>query len=104
MGKVVLSTAARADLRAYSRWLRVEAGHVTADVWMDALLDWIGELDAFPERGTPRPDLGEELRTRVFRKSVTIAYVVADDIVTILGVFARGRNLTVDALAGRRWA
>lgn len=101
MAHVRLSVAARDDLRAYREWLRGEAGDATAEAWMDALLDWIGTLETFPERGTPRPDLGDEFRTRVFRKSVTIAYVVADGEVAILGVFARGRDITAQTFTGR---
>lgn len=99
MAEIRLSKVARADLRTYRDWLCAEAGQAIADRWTDSLIDWIEELDTFPERGSPRPDLGAEIRTRVFRRRVTIAYVVADDVVTILGIFARGRNIIADAVA-----
>lgn len=71
-----------------------------AERWIDALIAWIEELADFPERGTPRPDLGAALRTRVFRRSVTIAYAVSEETVTVLRVFARGRNITADEVSG----
>lgn len=98
MARVRLSKAARSGLLDFRGWLRREAGDAIAEPWIDALLDWMFELSDFPERGTPRPDLGAKLRTRVFRKSVTIAYVVDQGEVTILGVFARGRNITSEAI------
>ena len=96
MAIVTLSVDARRDLRAYRGWLRREAGAATADRWIEALLDWMDALRDFSERGTPRPDLGPEMRTRVFRRSVTIAYVSKDEAVTILRILARGREITAD--------
>ena len=65
---------------------------------MDALLAWIDLLCDFPERGTPRPDIEVGLRTRVFRRSVTIAYAFSDGTVTVVGVFARGRDVNARAV------
>lgn len=87
-------SAARSDLRRYRHWLRREAGAAIADPWIAALLDWVDELENFPDRGTPRDDLGTGIRTRVFRRSLTIAYVVDSDRVSILHLFGRGRDVT----------
>lgn len=101
MPRVRLSADAQADLDDYRAWLLQAAGEGVADAWTDGLLDWIAELRTFPERGSPRPDLRPGIRTRVFRRRVTIAYAVVDDVVTVLRVFGRGRNVTTETLAER---
>ena len=94
--RVELSLAARADLGTYDGWLRREAGADIADHWLDELIGWLAELGDFPHMGRPRPDLGAGLRTRVFRRSVIVAYAVGGETVTVFGIFARGRNVTPD--------
>lgn len=102
MATVEFNIEARRDLRAYRAWLRKEAGRRIADRWIEALLDWIEKLRDFPDLGTPRPDLRAALRTRVFRRSVTIAYVSVDGRVTVLRVLARGRDLTAELFSADR--
>lgn len=99
--RVRLSRNARLDLNDYRDWLREAAGDDVAEAWHVALIDWIGELRTFPQRGSPRPDLAPEVRTRVFRKRVTMAYLVSGDEVIVLRVFGRGRNVTAEALTER---
>lgn len=100
MAVVELSVAVRADLRDDRRWLRGEAGAATAGAHDAAIVAWMDELCASPERGTLRADVGAARRTRVFRRSVTMACAYADETVAVLRVFARGRLIDADAIAG----
>ena len=59
----------------------------------DRLLDHIATLAEFPLRGTPREDIRPGLRTIAWQRRATIAYVVEDGDVVIVGVFYAGRDL-----------
>ena len=88
------SPKARRDFRSHRHWLRSEAGSRVAELWIDALVDWVDELREFPRLGTPRSEYGADVRTRVFRRTITIAYVPDANGVTILRMFGKGRNIT----------
>jgi toxin ParE1/3/4 len=51
-------------------------------------------LANFPERGSRRDDLRQNLRTMGYAKSVTIAFSVnvTTEVVAILGIFYGGQN------------
>jgi toxin ParE1/3/4 len=49
-------------------------------------------LSEFPKRGTPRDDLRPGLRTIAWRRRVTIAFVVEDADVVVIGLFYGGRD------------
>ncbi len=48
-------------------------------------------LGGLPLRGHSR-DIGPGLRTTSFKKRIAIAFTVADDVVSILGIFHGGRD------------
>jgi toxin ParE1/3/4 len=85
---------ARGDLRRYRRWLAREAGAEIAGRCIAALIDQVDELRHFPDQGTPRDDLGRGVRTRVFRRTIVIAYAVRAQEIVVLHVYSRGRNIT----------
>ncbi len=65
----------------------------------DGILDHISQLSEFPNRGTPRDDLRPGLRTIAWRRRVTIAYIVEEHDVVVIGVFYGGRDF--EALLSR---
>ena len=100
MGSVRWSPRARKDFRDHRYWLRSEAGSRIAEPWIDALSEWVDELRTFPRLGTPRPEFGADVRTRVFRRNITVAYAPDADGVTILRMFGKGRDITAADFRG----
>ena len=58
----------------------------------DGILDHIATLSEFPQRGTPRDDLRPGMRTLAWRRRVTIAFVVEESDVVVIGIFYGGRD------------
>jgi toxin ParE1/3/4 len=60
--------------------------------YTDAIVQQCESLGTFPMRGAERDDLLEGLRVFGFRRRVSIAFAIADDLVTIGGIFYGGQN------------
>ena len=91
--RVRLAPEAEAQLLSIYRYIAAEASPEIARRYADAILDRCESLDSFPNRGTPRDDIRPGLRTIPFRRRVTIAFRVAADEVTILGIFSAGQDV-----------
>jgi toxin ParE1/3/4 len=91
--RVVFSRRARAQLARIRDYLTLHADDETGKRLTSALIDRCLELDDFPDRGTPHPELGAGVRTIVFQRKATIGYVVADTDVVVLGIAWRGQRL-----------
>lgn len=76
------------------RYIAERASSVVAERFVTALVERALKLDRFPLRGTPRDDLQPGLRTIVYRRTVTIAYVVEDDEVAVTDFLYRGEDPT----------
>lgn len=91
--RVELGQQARDQLAAIEAYIGERATPEIATCYVDAILEKIDGLDVYPFRGTPRDGLRPGVRTIVFRRSVVIAYRVEGDLVSILNVLARGRDV-----------
>lgn len=91
--RVVFSRRARAQIAGIRDYLATHVDEETAERIAAALADRCLELNAYPDRGTPHEDLGDGVRTIPFRRSATIAYVVAGPDVVIIGISWRGQKL-----------
>jgi len=80
------------QLIALEGYIAREGSPLVASSFVDAIVAQCHRLDMFPRRGSPRDDLRPGLRTTVFRRTVTIAWLVGETMVTIVGVFYRGRD------------
>ncbi|WP_267555713.1 type II toxin-antitoxin system RelE/ParE family toxin, partial [Rhizobium rhizogenes] len=78
-----------------------DAGTRTASNFLDEVITFIEALETFPERGTVRESSIPNLRIIGYRRSVSVAFAVREEEVIILGVFARGMDIT-DELLGER--
>ncbi|AYG70262.1 type II toxin-antitoxin system RelE/ParE family toxin (plasmid) [Rhizobium sp. CCGE531] len=78
-----------------------KAGPLMAWNYVVGIRQFIAELSTFPKRGTVRDGLIPGLRIIGYRRSVSIAFVVEDAHVLVLGVFYGGQDITVEALEGR---
>ena len=91
--RIVITPEARDQLDSLYGYIAAAAnGQIAAD-FVDGILDHIATLREFPKRGTPRDELLPGLRTLAWRRRVTIAFVVEQRDVVVLGVFYGGRNL-----------
>lgn len=70
---------------------------------VDSARDYVGEIRGycqgfatFPKRGMLRDDIRPGLRLVGFRRQATIAFSVEQDIVIILRIFHRGRNVAFE--------
>ncbi len=99
--KVVFHPAAERELDDIFHTIVLGAGPLVASNYTEGLLDFIESLADFPKRGTIREGRVDGLRIIGYRRRVSIGFVVSDDTVTVLGVFAKGRNVTPDLLADR---
>lgn len=100
--KVVIHPAAERELDELFEAVVINAGALVASRYIEGLMDFIEGLAVFPKRGTIRDGKIDGLRIIGYRRRVSVGFVVSDDSVTVLGVFARGRNVTSDLLAERQ--
>jgi toxin ParE1/3/4 len=93
--RIVYAPEATTHLLDLYRYIADASSSATAGSFIDAIIDQCEALNVMPHRGLPREDVRPGLRVLSFRRRVTIAYDVAVDIVTILGVFVAGRDYAV---------
>jgi toxin ParE1/3/4 len=91
--RVVLSRGAFQQLAGIEDWIGQGADTTTARRYREAIIAHCQRLERYPNRGTLRDDLRPGLRTIVFRKRVTIGYIVVGDEVQITGIVSRGRDI-----------
>jgi toxin ParE1/3/4 len=92
---VQLSPLAIEDLKELHLWISAEADANTASGYLDRIEERLASLSQFPERGTPRDDLIQGLRTAAFERRLVIAYMVDDSprVVTVLRIINARRDL-----------
>ena len=88
------------DLRRLHRWIAERADPDTAADFVAGIIDSADQLASFPARGAPRPDLGIDVRTIVWRRRVTIAYRITGQHVQIIAIRYAGQDW-VGVLEGR---
>jgi len=99
--RIIYHPKAEAELDNLYADIAVEAGTRTAGDFMDGVITFIEALETFPERGTVRESTITGLRIIGYRRSVSVAFAVRGDEVIILGVFARGRDISDELLRER---
>ena len=90
--RVVFSPEAEAHLVSLYREIAHHKSAGIADRFTDSIVDYCEGFEISPFRGRRRDDIRPGLRIVGFRRRATIAFVVDDKSVVILGVFYRGRN------------
>ena len=97
--RIVFSPEAETQLLDIFQYIAEAASPETAERFTASVVDFCEALQLFPERGTRRDDLRPGLRTVGFKRSVTIAFFVGAETVTIIGVFYGGQD--VEAVLSR---
>jgi len=92
MYRVVFAPEAEAQLVAIHEYIAVSASPEIAARFTNAIVSECESLRTLPLRGTRRDSIRPGLRTFGFRRQATIAFEVAGCVVTILGIFYRGRD------------
>ena len=80
------------QLAALYRYIAEAASPGIAARYTDAIVGYCETLHSFPHRGTLRNDLRPGLRITNYKKRAVIAFDVADDQVSIIGVFYGGQD------------
>ena len=90
--RVSFSQRAERQLEDLLRYITEDSGEARADAFVGRVVEFCKGLSTFPERGTRRDDLRPGLRTIGFRRRATVAFVVGEEEVTVLGVFYGGQD------------
>ncbi len=90
--RIVFAPEAADDLLGIYDWIADEASPIVALVYIERVEDFCRRLGFGSERGHLRSDIRPGLRILGFERRLTIAFKVGEDNVTILRVFAAGRN------------
>ncbi|MGV2166922.1 type II toxin-antitoxin system RelE/ParE family toxin [Agrobacterium sp. 16-172Ci] len=95
---VRLSPEAQADLVHIHQNIASKSGSsAVADRYIDRIGIFLSTLNVFPERGTVRNELRVGLRIIGFERSVSVAFVVEQDVV-VLRLLAKGQEFDEEAL------
>ena len=92
MFRIVFTPEARDQLDRLYAYIAAASDVDIASRFVDGVIDHIATLKEFPKRGTPRDDLRPGLRTLAWRRRVTIALVVEERDVVVIGIFYGGRD------------
>lgn len=90
--QVVFAPEAEAQVRALWRYIAEAAGAATAASYTDGIVSYCESLSLFPHRGNARDDLLTGLRVTNYRKRTTIAFMVEDGQVRVVGVWYGGQD------------
>ena len=90
--RIVFTPEARDQLDSLHAYITTAADAEIASRFVDGIIDHVATLTDFPNRGTPRDDIRAGLRTIPWRRRVTIAFVVEETAVVIIGIFYGGRD------------
>jgi plasmid stabilization system protein ParE len=90
--RVVFSPEAEEQLTALYRYIAEAASPDVAARYTEAIITYCESLCTFPHRGAKRDDVRPGLRVTHYKKRTVIAFDVAADVVSIIGVFYGGRD------------
>lgn len=99
--RIIYHQQAEAELDALYADIAMASGDRIAGDYVDSVITFIEGLQTFPERGTIRESPVAELRIIGYKRSISVAFSVRGDDVLVLGVFARGRDITEEILEER---
>jgi plasmid stabilization system protein ParE len=91
--RVVFDPDALYDLANIFIYLAPEMGALPARQYVGRIRNYCEGFSTFPKRGMQRSDLEKGVRIVGYRYKATIVFLVTDDTVMILRIFARGRAI-----------
>jgi len=99
--EIIYRPDAEAELDQLLTHISGAAGWAVASAYVDGIFKLVDGLQTFPKRGTERSEILPGLRIVGYKRSASIAFVVTEKAVIVLGVFYRGRNITSSLLTER---
>ncbi|WP_157219461.1 type II toxin-antitoxin system RelE/ParE family toxin [Flavisphingomonas formosensis] len=90
--RIVVTPEARDQLNAIYDYIAQAASALIARRFTDGILDHLAPLADHPGIGTPRDDIRPGLRTLAHRRRVTIAFMVEDAAVVVIGFYYGGQD------------
>jgi len=90
--RVQFTPEALDQLRRLEERIANAGAPMTAERYVDSVVDFCVKLQSFPARGVSRDDLLPGLRVTHFRKRLMIAYTLDPEVVSIVGVFYGGQD------------
>ena len=90
--RVVFAPEAKTQLLELYRYIALAASSEVALRYADAVVAYCEGLEISPHRGTRRDDIRPGLRLTNYKGRCVIAFAVAVDLVSILGVFYGGQD------------
>jgi toxin ParE1/3/4 len=100
--EVILHAKAEEELVQLYDYIADRAGAQVAWNYVSGLRRFVTDLADFPRRGSLRESKISGLRVIGYRRSTSVAFVVGEHRVLILGFFYNGRLLSDDVLQERR--
>lgn len=94
--RVVYRTRAREDIRGIARLFAFRVSRQFASTYVDRIRVRIRSFEFAGERGTVRDDIGPGVRAIGLMQSITVAFVVSDENVTILRIMYGGQDWQAD--------
>lgn len=91
--RIAYANSAQDDLDSIYDWVDEAADPHIALRYVERIQAACGKLALFPKRGTLRDEFGAGLRSVAFERSATIFYRIEGDVVRIVHVLHRGRDL-----------
>lgn len=98
---IIIHEKAEKELDALYDYIADRAGPPVAWNYVVGIRKFIEDMAEFPERGTVREGPVPGLRIIGYRRSLSIAFVVQEEQVVILGFFYNGRLATTEILEER---
>jgi toxin ParE1/3/4 len=90
---LTLSPLAQNDLIELQNWITAEASPEVASAYLERLRERIAPLVNFPLKGTPRPEIGKDVRSITFERRVIIGYCILGSVVRVERIISGRRNL-----------
>ncbi len=90
--RVLIAPEAAADINEIYDWVAKAASPQVAIGYIGRIETFCRELGTGGERGHLRADVRPGLRIMGFERRLTVAFVVGEETVTVLRVFATGQN------------
>ena len=90
--RVIYSPEAETQLDALHSYIAAAASPDVATNYVGRIAEKCNSLADFANRGSPRDDFRDGLRTIPFRRRVTIIYAVEETEVVIIGIFYAGQD------------
>lgn len=99
--EIIYRSEAETELDQLLTHISEVAGWPVAIDYVGGIVECIDGLRTFPKRGTVRSEILPGLRIIGYKRSASIAFVVTETAVIVLGVFHRGRDITAALLIPR---